>query len=289
MENVGAETYHHKFSQPKNQFHPLNFFSSSPNLSPTQANLSYGTSTVGIIRAPRGDGKEAIVLVSPYNTQNTGAIDTSTSASSIGLAFSVFSLLSHATWLAKDIIWVASDSKFGDHTSVSAWLNDYHDPNFLGDASTNNVFKRAGTMACGIVFKVIDRERTEREEDRDVVTMYAEASNGQMPNLDLLNVVNYLAVHRQGIRVKVGMFGGLVKSHLVRVLGEVMQHVGRFARSLNPDWRFEMPSNEYVQGTATLARSIYSQVITRLLFCFLKIVSVINCILLVCYCCLIHY
>jgi GPI-anchor transamidase subunit GAA1 len=268
MENVGAETYHHNFSQPKSQFHPLHFFSSSPNPPLTQANLSYGTSTVGIIRAPRGDGKEAIVLASPYNMKNTGVIDTSASASSIGLAFSVFSLLSRATWLAKDIIWVASDSQFGDHTSLSAWLNDYHDPNFLGDASTNSVFKRAGTMACGIVFKVIERERRERYEDRDIVTMYAEASNGQMPNLDLLNVVHYLAVHRQGIRVRVGMFGGLVKSRLVRFLGEVMQHVGRFARSINPDWRFEMPSNEYVEGTATLASSIYSQVITTCLFLF---------------------
>ncbi|KAJ4749088.1 GPI transamidase component family protein / Gaa1-like family protein [Rhynchospora pubera] len=259
MEILGAETYHHKFSQPQNQFHPLYFFSSSPNSPPTLANLSYGTSTVGIIRAPRGDGKEAIVLVSPYNTQNAGGIDASASASSIGLAFSVFSLLSRATWLAKDIIWVASDSRFGDHTSVSAWLNDYHNPNFIGDASSNRIFKRAGTMACGIVFKVVEKERREKYEDRDVVTMYAEASNGQMPNLDLLNVVHYLAVHRQGIRVRIGMFGGLVKSHLVRVLGEVMQQVGRFARSLNPDWRFEMPSSEYVEGTATLASSIYSQ------------------------------
>ncbi|KAJ4757068.1 GPI transamidase component family protein / Gaa1-like family protein [Rhynchospora pubera] len=257
MEILGAETYHHKFSQPQNQFHPLYFFSTSPNSPPTLANLSYGTSTVGIIRAPRGDGKEAIVLVSPYNTQNAGGIDAS--ASSIGLAFSVFSLLSRATWLAKDIIWVASDSRFGDHTSVSAWLNDYHNPNFIGDASSNRIFKRAGTMACGIVFKVVEKERREKYEDRDVVTMYAEASNGQMPNLDLLNVVHYLAVHRQGIRVRIGMFGGLVKSHLVRVLGEVMQQVGRFARSLNPDWRFEMPSSEYVEGTATLASSIYSQ------------------------------
>lgn len=268
MENVGAETYHHKFSQPENQFHPLHFFSSSPNPPLTQANLSYGTSTVGIIRAPRGDGKESIVLVSPYNTQNTGATDISASASSIGLAFSVFKLLSHATWLAKDIIWIASDSKFGDHTSVSAWLNDYHNPNFLGDASTSRIFKRAGTMACGIVFKVIEKERRERYEDRDVVTMYAEASNGQMPNLDLLNVVHYLAVHRQGIRVRVGMFGGLVKSHLLSILGEVMEHVGRFARSLNPDWRFGMPSSEYVEGTATLASSIYSQVITILFYSF---------------------
>ena len=88
-----------------------------------------------------------------------------------------------------------------------------------------------------------------------------------MPNLDLLNVVHYLAVHQQGIRV--GMFGGLVKSHLAKVLGEVMQQVGRFARSLNPDWRFEMTSSEYVEGAATLASSIYSQVITIFFLCYL--------------------
>ncbi|KAJ8476802.1 hypothetical protein OPV22_020529 [Ensete ventricosum] len=67
-----------------------------------------------------------------------------------------------------------------------------------------NVFKRAGTIAAALVFKIVT------EEERDCLTIHAEASNGQMPNLDL-------AVHGQAA--------------------------------------------EYVEGTATLASSIYYQAI----------------------------
>ncbi|KAG6656524.1 hypothetical protein CIPAW_04G028500 [Carya illinoinensis] len=54
-------------------------------------------------------------------------------------------------------------------------------------------------MAAALVIKVADRS----EHLEDSLSIYAEASDGQMPNLDLINIVNYLIVHRQGFRVKV--------------------------------------------------------------------------------------
>ena len=95
MLDLGAEVSFHKFHPQFNQFHPLNYSRSS-----------YGINTVGIIRTPRGDGKEAIVLVTSYNALKSGFGE----ALSVGIAYSVFSLLTQVTWVAKDIKWLVADS-----------------------------------------------------------------------------------------------------------------------------------------------------------------------------------
>jgi len=278
--DVGAEAYHHKFDADSAQFHPLHFFSCIPITSTIGVNSScssFGVNSVGIIRAPRGDGKEAIVLVTPYNSENIQLPE----ALSLGLAYSIFSFLSRVTWLAKDIVWLAADSQHGEYTAVAAWLKDYHNPVFFGDSgrahfgmcseknihhqwdskhfkeSNSNVFKRSGTMAAALVFKVT--ENKERSE-RDRLDIYAEASNGQMPNLDLINTVHYLAVHRQGLRVVVGMVGSLLQSSCLKLIGEILQGLSKLAKSLNLRWKFAATSAEFVEGTATLASSIFHQV-----------------------------
>ncbi|KAL6994396.1 hypothetical protein U1Q18_012501 [Sarracenia purpurea var. burkii] len=278
MADLGAEVSYHKFDPQLNKFHPLHFFS-GPVSGINQENCScssYGINAVGIIRAPRGDGKEAIVLVTPYNSVKTSLGE----ALSLGIAYSVFSLLTQVTWLAKDIIWLAADSQHGEYASVAAWLRDYHTPLFSGleklnsemlhessnlydlkkslvrGAEVSDVFRRAGTMAAALVIKVADRNE---EVERDTLTIYAEASNGQMPNLDLINVVNYLAVHGQGLRVKVEKFWSLLESKWLKVLGETFESLGKVAKSLNPKWKFGVPVADYVEGTATLASSLYHQ------------------------------
>lgn len=277
MTDLGAEVNYHKFHPQVTQFHPLQFFSSSDSRIVEQniSCLSYGVNTVGIIRAPRGDGKEAIVLVTPYNSDKI----TQGEAISLGIAYSVFSLLPRVTWLAKDIIWLVSDSQHGEYAAVSAWLRDYHMPvftrlhtgstetcpdiNYLYDVKDNSTagrkvndgFKRAGTMAAALVVKVV--ERSERFDDS--LNIYAEASNGQMPNLDLINVVNFLAVHRQGFRVQVEKLRSLLDSKWLKNLGELFESAGQVVRSLNPQWRFGIPAADYTEGIATLASSLYNQ------------------------------
>uniref|UniRef100_A0A0E0C654 Glycosylphosphatidylinositol anchor attachment 1 protein n=1 Tax=Oryza meridionalis TaxID=40149 RepID=A0A0E0C654_9ORYZ len=276
--NLGAEVYYHEFLPDSKCFHPLKFFTSVTNNMAAKPNGTYtnfGINTVGIIRAPRGDGKEAIVLVTPYNSQKV----TPNELLSLALGFSVFSLLSRAAWLSKDIVWLSADSQFGEYSAVSAWLNQYHNPMFLshpvnldtkiyganqilykpdGTAEKAELmaFKRAGTMAAALIFKVGE---TRKYGDRDSVTMYAEASNGQMPNLDLLNVVHYLAVHRQGFRVNVETFNSLLSSSWLRVIAEVFQNLGSVLRKINPDWKLDVTVPDYVEGTANLASSMYNQ------------------------------
>ncbi|KAJ8747252.1 hypothetical protein K2173_014398 [Erythroxylum novogranatense] len=63
MSDVGAEVCFHKFQSRPNEFQPLHFLSSLDS-GLRQRNFScfsYSISTVGRIRVPRADGKEAIV------------------------------------------------------------------------------------------------------------------------------------------------------------------------------------------------------------------------------------
>lgn len=275
---LGGEVNYHKFHPISNKFHPLHFFL-GPDAGVLQENYScssYGINTVGIIRAPRGDGKEAIVMVTPYNSVKI----TTGQALSLGVAYSVFSLLSRVTWLAKDIIWFAADSKHGEYAAVAAWLRDYNMLSF-GDlklypemcgVSTLPVrkmsqvkedvisdgFRRGGTMTAALVIKVAD---SSTEFEKDVLNIYAEASNGQMPNLDLINIVNYLAVHGQGLQVRVAKIWSLLDSWWLNSLGELIELLGKVATSLNPQWKFGIPVADYVEGSATLASSLYNQVI----------------------------
>ncbi|KAL3636642.1 hypothetical protein CASFOL_018941 [Castilleja foliolosa] len=272
MLELGGEVSYHMFQPESDKFHPLHFFL-GPGSRTTKENYScssYGTSTVGIIRAPRGDGKEAIVIVTPYNSVNI----TNGEALSLGVAHSVFSLLCRVTWLAKDIIWLAADSKHGEYAAVSSWLRDYNSLSF-GDLNPlqemcgadrktiqekrdvlSNGFRRAGTMAAALVVKVSD---SSTQFGNDVLNIYAEASNGQMPNLDLINIVNYLAVHGQGLHVRVEKIWSLIDSPWLNSLGKLLEVIGKVAKSLNPQWKFGIPVADYVDGCATLASSLYNQ------------------------------
>lgn len=268
MQDVGAEVYHHNFHSRENQFHPVRFFSGMDFFG-GQENAtcaSWGLNSIGILRAPQGDGKEAIVLVTTYNS--TG-IDRS-GILSLGLAYSVFSLLSRVDWLAKDIVWLAADSRYGEYNAVASWLRDYHNPTFLNgygpvtcemgmplNKRELGIFKRAGTMAAALVLKVTGKERKIKS---DALKIYAEASNGQMPNLDLINTVNYLAIHRQGFHVEVASSYLLKNTKWLKTVGAVLQWINKIVVSLNPRWGFGITSSEYIDGIATLASSIFYQV-----------------------------
>lgn len=286
MSETGGDVYFHKFLPPDKTFKPSRFFIDSQqqyksNFEEYSKNNSVvpGVNAVGIIRAPHGDGKEAIVLVTPFLSENIHIGD----AFSLGLGYSLFQLFSRTIWLAKDFVWLAADSKYGTHAAVSAWLKDYHEPIFYHSSSflkseslvddlhpteekgpsykqtdynTLDDFQRAGTIAAALVFKV---QENQIQSDKDNLNVYAEASNGQMPNLDLINVVNFLAVHRQGLHTRVESFFFMLSWKWLSVLGEILEWLGKVAFTLNPEWKFGLPSEEYVQGAAGLASSIYHQ------------------------------
>ncbi|CAN6476087.1 unnamed protein product [Victoria cruziana] len=274
MSSTGSDVYYHRFRPAKKEFHPLQFFSRascSAMVYDDGKDSSTAVNVVGIIRAPQGDGKESIVLVTPYNPEAISITD----AVSLGLAFSIFSHLSQVSWLAKDIIWLAADSRYGEYDSVASWLGTYYDPYFFCHSRNDNkmssgtymrdedfpgvvnseVFRRAGAMAAAFVIKIVNAS----ENVKDTVKILAEASNGQMPNLDLINVVHYLAVYRQGLHVKVGTISSLLKSVWLKMVGDLFEWLSETAGSVNPQWKFGIPASDFLEGTATLASSLYQQ------------------------------
>ncbi|KAG7982010.1 hypothetical protein I3843_04G027600 [Carya illinoinensis] len=121
--------------------------------------------------------------------------------------------------------------------------------------SQGDFYRGRNTIAAALVIKVADRS----EHLEDSLSIYAEASDGQMPNLDLINIVNYLIVHRQGFRVKVEKMWSLLNCSWLQILGETLESLGHVARSLNPQWKFGIPAADYVEATAALASSMYYQ------------------------------
>jgi glycosylphosphatidylinositol transamidase len=169
------------------------------------------------------------------------------------------------------------DTEFGIHRGVSAWLRDYHEPSLAYEESSYNLisevfsendvslleetnmrdFKRAGVIAAGIVFKF---QTSPGSGPGDSVKLYAEGSNGQMPNLDLINVVNNLAVYREGLHMNLDILEKMIEWKWLRVVGGSLETLGQIAAMINAGWKFSPPASEFVQGAATLCRSLTLQV-----------------------------
>lgn len=82
---------------------------------------------VGGARAPRGDGSEALALVTPVRP-GAGGTD------ALAAAAAVMAALGQAPWLAKDVLWLCVAAPQGEAGAASegdavhAWLHEYHRP-----------------------------------------------------------------------------------------------------------------------------------------------------------------
>uniref|UniRef100_A0A4W3H387 GPI-anchor transamidase component GPAA1 n=1 Tax=Callorhinchus milii TaxID=7868 RepID=A0A4W3H387_CALMI len=125
-----------------------------------------GTNVFGILRAPRAASTESIVLSTSHrNTQATGLLLTLASY-----------FRGHIHW-AKDIIFLFNEH---DMLGMEAWLEAYHDVNLTGMASSV-LQGRAGSIQAAVVLEL----------NSDVITSFdvaVEGLNGQLPNLDLVNL-----------------------------------------------------------------------------------------------------
>lgn len=276
MSAIGADFYLHTFTHREKPFTSMRFFS-SPQQMPRNWNSTrdgdLGVNTVGIIKAPRAEGNEAVVLVTPF-TLDGGKLS---SADKLTLSFgmALFELYGSANWLARDVIWVLADARCDSHTAVAAWLEEYHEPKLhflsaaelahlygqitdgMGDASVLE-FKRAGFISAGLVFQVSAGNRGQV----DSIKVSAEGPNGQMPNLDLINIINTLAQWRR-LNIHLDDIIGVRESALLRGLGGVIENIGYIAGKVHGDWGFVMSASSYVESFATLCASFLNQAIGR--------------------------
>ncbi|XP_038279494.1 glycosylphosphatidylinositol anchor attachment 1 protein isoform X2 [Canis lupus familiaris] len=159
MRSVGLEVYTQSFSR------KLPF--------PDEAHERYmvsGTNVYGILRAPRAASTESLVLTVPCGSD-------ATNSQAVGLLLALAAHFRGQIYWAKDIIFLVTEQ---DLLGTEAWLEAYHDVNVTGMQSSP-LQGRAGAIQAAVALEL----------STDVVTsldVAVEGLNGQLPNLDLLNL-----------------------------------------------------------------------------------------------------
>ncbi|XP_066121542.1 glycosylphosphatidylinositol anchor attachment 1 protein [Saccopteryx bilineata] len=159
MRSVGLEVYTQSFSR------KLPF--------PDEIHERYmvsGTNVYGILRAPRAASTESLVFTVPSGPN-------STNSQAVGLLLALAAHFRGQIYWAKDIIFLVTEH---DLLGTEAWLEAYHDVNVTGMQSSP-LQGRAGAIQAAVALEL----------NSDVVTsldVAVEGLNGQLPNLDLLNL-----------------------------------------------------------------------------------------------------
>ncbi|GAB1216718.1 hypothetical protein ATERTT37_005936 [Aspergillus terreus] len=141
-----------------------------------------GQNTYGIIRAPRGDATEAIVLVAAWRTA-----DDELNLNGVTLALTLARYFKRWSLWSKDIIFLfPPDSKLG----TQAWIDAYHD---MQPASVQPLPLKSGALQGGLAMEYPFDNRF------DSLHIVYDGVNGQLPNLDLFNTAVSIASGQMGI------------------------------------------------------------------------------------------
>ncbi|KAK9402796.1 glycosylphosphatidylinositol anchor attachment 1 protein [Crotalus adamanteus] len=130
-----------------------------------------GTNVYGILRAPRAASTESLVLSVPCSAGQQR------NSQAVGLMLALAAHFRGQIYWAKDIIFLVNEH---DLIGMEAWLEAYHDVN-VTDTQSSGTFGRAGAIQAAISLEL----------SSDVITSFdvaVEGLNGQLPNLDLVNL-----------------------------------------------------------------------------------------------------
>lgn len=170
MKKIGLDTYTHNFT--------LNY--------PLGSRKVYeGKNVYGILRAPRIASTEAIVITVPYRAPNSVHPEVTYGVPLI-LAFAEFAR--KQKYWAKDIIFLITEQ---EQLGMQAWLEAYHGYDDNSVLRSGSLDARAGQIQAAINLEVQDF-------DVQQINIKLEGLNGQLPNLDLHNLVQKLS-HKQSI------------------------------------------------------------------------------------------
>lgn len=170
MKKIGLDTYTHNFT--------LNY--------PLGARKVYqGKNVYGILRAPRTASTEAIVITVPYRPPSSVHPEITYGIPLI-LAFADFAR--KQKYWAKDIIFLITEQ---EQLGMQAWLEAYHGYDDNPVLRSGSLDARAGQIQAAINVEVQDF-------DIQYINIKIEGLNGQLPNLDLHNLVQKLS-HKQSI------------------------------------------------------------------------------------------
>lgn len=140
-------------------------------------NEEHGDTLYGILHTPRGDGTEAIVLSIPwFNSEDEFNIG--------GAALGVGLLRYFSRWpiWSKNLIIVFSENP---RDSLRSWVEAYH---------------TSLDLTGGSIEAAINIDYASNSDFLDYVEIYYDGLNGELPNLDLLNVAVKITQH-EGMKV----------------------------------------------------------------------------------------
>ncbi|KAM4062262.1 gaa1-like, GPI transamidase component domain-containing protein [Hirsutella rhossiliensis] len=212
-----------------------------------------GENVYGILQAPRGDATEAIVLVAAW-TSIEGALNRNGLALALTLAryFKRWSL-----WSKDIILLVPPDSR----TGTQAWVDAYHDAHDPSTVASLPLKSGALQGAVAIDYPL--------EQPFDGIHIVYDGTNGQLPNLDLINSIVNIAGGQMGIQTAIQDMkhhaGGYLDRLKTMLRGMLNQGLGNSAGphssfipyhvdsvTLQPygqGWHDEMAMGRVVEGT----------------------------------------
>ncbi|KOS23370.1 GPI transamidase component GAA1 [Escovopsis weberi] len=142
-----------------------------------------GENVYGILRAPRGDATEAIVLIAAWRS-----IDGQLNRNGVALALTLARYFKRWSLWSKDIILaIPPDSK----TGTQAWVDAYHDAHNSDYVAPLPI--KSGALQGAVA---IDYALDQRYEQLHIVY---DGTNGQLPNLDLINSIVSIGGGQMGI------------------------------------------------------------------------------------------
>ncbi|XP_013101271.2 glycosylphosphatidylinositol anchor attachment 1 protein [Stomoxys calcitrans] len=150
-----------------------------------------GKNVYGILRAPRTSSTEGLVFSAPYRSQASPHTDIIASVPVL-LAFADFARKKN--YWAKDIIFLVTEQEqLGMHAFIEAYFNTEMDKTSSQQAYLDYGYlpARAGSLQAALNIEVQDL-------DIDYVDVKIEGLNGQLPNLDMFNLVQRIT-SREGI------------------------------------------------------------------------------------------
>lgn len=166
LDNFGLEVYEQNF----------NYMSDNRQFN--------GTNMYSIIRGERSTSSESITLCAPFRK----GLNSNTMAS-VSLTMAIAKYFSSRSYWAKDVIILFIDR---DEHGLSAWLDSYYDVRLRQDIKRfdhskdglyyDSLTERGGPMQAAIVLELTGGQFTR-------VNLKIQGMYGQLPNLDLFNLV----------------------------------------------------------------------------------------------------
>jgi hypothetical protein len=233
LHNYGLETKRHEYLINRN------FFNGTVKVR--------GTNLYASLRAPRGSGKESIILTAPLDAAK---------CDNMGLAVSLMRVMSTFKWLHHDFILVISDD--GGIKSLKTGELAFIDSQIIS----------TGRKRVAIT---LDFENFMFEK----MAVLTEGVNGEVPNLDLVNTLIWLARHNDlsitlfedvpradgKMRIKNLPLPIYLYHKLLSTIDTFLDKLIKNKRLPIDEYKYRSVKDKFISGSMTLMQHVYNQLL----------------------------